>query len=78
LVNFPTGTVLSAPRAPWQRAYVERVIGTIRRELWFSQNIDVIDKLRFALLPLVRMRARPFGSIRESLGIIPQAGGAAS
>src|ERR1700757_764972 len=24
--------VLSAPRAPWQRAYVERVIGTIRRE----------------------------------------------
>src|SRR4029077_18317321 len=25
-------TVLSAPRSPWQRAYVERVIGTIRRE----------------------------------------------
>jgi hypothetical protein len=24
--------VLSAPRATWQRAYVERVIGTIRRE----------------------------------------------
>ena len=24
--------VLSVPRAPWQRAYVERVIGTIRRE----------------------------------------------
>jgi transposase InsO family protein len=24
--------VLSAPRAPWQRAYVERVIGTVRRE----------------------------------------------
>jgi putative transposase len=24
--------VLSAPRLPWQRAYVERVIGTIRRE----------------------------------------------
>jgi len=24
--------VLSRPRAPWQRAYVERVIGTIRRE----------------------------------------------
>ena len=29
-------------------------------------NIDVIDKLRFALLASVRMRARPFGSIRES------------
>src|SRR5262245_33634922 len=24
--------VLSAPRSPWQRAYVERVIGFIRRE----------------------------------------------
>ena len=23
---------LSTPRSPWQRAYVERVIGTIRRE----------------------------------------------
>src|SRR5258706_14911805 len=24
--------VLSAPRSPWQRAYIERVIGTLRRE----------------------------------------------
>jgi len=24
--------VLSAPRLPWQRAYIERVIGSIRRE----------------------------------------------
>ena len=24
--------VLSAPRSPWQRAFVERMIGTIRRE----------------------------------------------
>jgi Integrase core domain len=24
--------VLSAPRSPWQRTYVERVIGSIRRE----------------------------------------------
>jgi transposase InsO family protein len=24
--------VLSAPRAPWQRAYIERLIGTLRRE----------------------------------------------
>jgi putative transposase len=24
--------VLSAPRSPWQRAYIERVIGTFRRE----------------------------------------------
>ena len=28
----PFKQVLSAPRSPWQRAYVERVIGTIRRE----------------------------------------------
>jgi hypothetical protein len=27
--------VLSAPRSPWQYAYVERMIGTIRRE-WCS------------------------------------------
>ena len=26
--------VLSAPRSPWQRAYVERVIGTIRVNAW--------------------------------------------
>jgi putative transposase len=24
--------ILSAPRSPWQRAYIERVIGSIRRE----------------------------------------------
>jgi transposase InsO family protein len=24
--------VLSAPRSPWQRAHIERVMGTIRRE----------------------------------------------
>ncbi len=35
--------VLSAPRSPWQRAYVERVIGSIRREcldhvIVFQQN----------------------------------------
>ena len=29
---FGIRQVLSAPRSPWQRAYVERVIGTIRRE----------------------------------------------
>jgi len=27
-----TKEVLSTPRSPWQRAYMERVIGTIRRE----------------------------------------------
>ena len=36
--------VLSAPRSPWQRAYVERVIGSIRREcldhvIVFNENL---------------------------------------
>jgi transposase InsO family protein len=35
--------VLSAPRSPWQRAYVERLIGSIRRSAWimssFSANV---------------------------------------
>jgi putative transposase len=30
--DMGTYEVLSAPRSPWQRAYVERVIGSIRRE----------------------------------------------
>ncbi|HEX8891947.1 MAG TPA: integrase core domain-containing protein [Terriglobales bacterium] len=30
--NLSIEEVLSAPRSPWQRAYIERVIGTIRRE----------------------------------------------
>ncbi len=30
--DMGTHEVLSAPRSPWQRAYVERVIGSIRRE----------------------------------------------
>lgn len=30
--NMGISEVLSAPRSPWQRAYVERVIGSIRRE----------------------------------------------
>jgi transposase InsO family protein len=30
--NMGIKEVLSAPRSPWQRAYVERVIGTLRRE----------------------------------------------
>ena len=30
--NLGIQEVLSAPRSPWQRAYIERVIGSIRRE----------------------------------------------
>ena len=43
--------VLSAPRSPWQRAYVERVIGTIRREcldhvIVFSERSPGVIRLR--------------------------------
>src|SRR4051812_10478482 len=47
-------------------------------EIVVLTNLDVVDKLRFALLSSVRMRARRLGSIRDSLGIIPRAGCAAS
>jgi len=32
VANLGMEEVLSAPRSPWQRAYVERIIGTLRRE----------------------------------------------
>jgi transposase InsO family protein len=35
--------VLSAPRSPWQRAYIERVIGTIRREC--LDHVVVFDEM---------------------------------
>jgi len=34
--------VLSAPRSPWQRAYVERVIGSIRRQ--YLDHVIVFDE----------------------------------
>jgi putative transposase len=41
--------VLSAPRCPWQRAYVERVIGSIRRECLDHVIIFDEDSLRWTL-----------------------------
>ena len=35
---MPIQTVRTAPRSPWQNAYVERVIGSIRRE-WLDHVI---------------------------------------
>ena len=34
--------VLSTPHSPWQRAYVERVIGTIRRE--YLDHVTVFNE----------------------------------
>jgi putative transposase len=46
--------VLSAPRSPWQRAYVERVIGSIRREC--LDHVIVLDEegLRQVLASYIR------------------------
>src|SRR5262245_11870486 len=41
--------VLSAPRSPWQRAYVERVIGAIRRECLDHVIVFNEESLRRAL-----------------------------
>ena len=41
--------VLSAPRSPWQRAYVERVISTIRREDWHLLDNRGHERLRLDL-----------------------------
>jgi transposase InsO family protein len=46
--------VLSTPRSPWQRAYVERVIGSIRREcldhviVWNQRSLRRILRSYFA------------------------------
>ena len=37
--------VLSAPRSPWQRAYVERVIGSIRRECLDGTNTNAVPSV---------------------------------
>jgi len=47
--------VLSAPRSPWQHAYVERVIGTIRREC-----LDPVIVLSEASLSVVDIDGKTF------------------
>jgi transposase InsO family protein len=51
--------VLSAPRSPWQRAYIERVIGTIRREC--LDQVIVFDErsLRFICVRSVTTITEP-------------------
>jgi transposase InsO family protein len=59
--------VLTAPRSPWQNAYVERFIGSVRREcldhvLVFSAtagvNATVLRVLRTIANPLVAQQRR--------------------
>ena len=51
--------VLSNPRSPWQRAYVKRVIGSIRRE--FLDHVIVFDER-----PLRRILASYFDYYHRS------------
>jgi len=46
--------VLGAPRSPWQRAYVERVIGSIRRECLDHVLVFSEESLRRALRSYIR------------------------
>lgn len=57
--------VLSAPRSPWQNAYVERVIGSIRRECLDHTIILNEESLRRALRSYVSYynRSRPHLSL---------------
>jgi transposase InsO family protein len=62
--------VLSAPRSLWQRAYVERVIGTMRREcldhrIVFrrGQLVSTSSKLHQLLSPEPVMRNCPWASV---------------
>ena len=48
--------VLSAPRSPWQRAYVERVIGTIRREC--LDHVILFDERTLTLVGPSTIRRR--------------------
>jgi putative transposase len=80
---------LSAPRSPWQRAYVERVIGSIRRECLDHVIVFDEESLRRTLrshfryyhgarLHLSLDKDSPDSRSVQSVGIliaIPQVGG---
>jgi putative transposase len=83
--------VLSAPRSPWQRAYVERLIGSVRRECLDHMIVFGEASLRRALssyfsyyhqtrpqLSLEKDSPEPRSIQRQELGsvvAIPQVGG---
>jgi hypothetical protein len=65
--------VLSAPRSPWQRAYVERVVGTIRREcldhLMSSTRLRCVElSVCISITITTRERIWPWTKIRWSRG----------
>ena len=56
--SYRQGQVVTAPRSPWQNAYVERIIGSIRREC--LDHVIVFDErhLRRVLSEYVRYHHR--------------------
>ena len=46
VTNLGIGQILAAPRSPWQNAYAERVIGSIRRECLDQVIVLSEDHLR--------------------------------
>jgi putative transposase len=58
--------VLSAPCSPWQRAYVERVIGTIRREC--LEHVIVLNER--SLYRYLRDFLDYYHQIRTYLGLL--------
>jgi len=57
--------VLSAPRSPWQRAYVERLIGSIRREC--LDQVMVFNEA--SLRPTLRLYADWYHRSRTHLSL---------
>ena len=58
--------VLSAPRSPWQRAYVERVIGSIRREC--LDHVIVFDERALRRILVSYFHYYPRSRTHMSLG----------
>jgi transposase InsO family protein len=56
--------VLSTLRSPWQRAYIERLIGTIRREC-----LDHNDRIQRALLLPTPSKLHAFGIGERQPGV---------
>jgi transposase InsO family protein len=79
--------VLSAPRSPWQRAYVERVIGSIRRECLdhviafhersLRRTLNSVFRLLSPIENTSFVRERLTGATSDSAGHGVQRGGAA-
>lgn len=61
--------VVTAPRSPWQNAYVERVIGSIRRECLDYVVVFAERQLRM----IVREYVRYYNSARTHLALVKDA-----